>query len=64
LPVTSDLARTVIFRGRRYDHASGTFVHGEYLYDPRTGRYLQPGDPDLVNRYTFAGNDPAGGMPR
>ena len=53
-----------IFRGHRFDAASGLYVDSQDRYDPSTGRTLQRSRPLPGNGYTFAGNSPAGGMLR
>ena len=47
-----------LFRCQRYDPDSSLYVLGARHYDPATGRFLQPGTPNLGNPYTFAGNNP------
>ena len=60
----SDLGNPYLFRGRRYDTESGLYAYGRRRYDPDKGRYLQRAKGALGNRYTFAGNNPLGGIPR
>lgn len=53
-----------VYHGRRYDPASGLYLHGPDRYDPSTGRYLQRDRQILGNGYTFAANNPGRGVPR
>jgi RHS repeat-associated protein len=53
------------FTGQRYDPATGFYYYGARYYDSETGRFLQPDafvqgplDPQNLNRYTYAANNP------
>ena len=60
----SSVGNPYLFRGRRYDVESGFYASGGRRYDPDTGRHVQRGSETLGNPYTFAGNNPVGGIPR
>lgn len=50
-----------LFTGQRFDRETGLYDFGARLYDPFSGRFLQP-DPaaQYASPYVYAGNDPAG----
>jgi RHS repeat-associated protein len=56
---------TFRFTAQRWDPATATYFLGTRWYDPLVGRFLQPdsivpqpGDPQGLNRYTYANNNP------
>jgi len=61
---SSSLDNPYLFRDLRYDAESGLYVYGGRRYEPGTGHYLQRGERSLGNPYTFAGNNPLGGVIR
>ena len=53
------------FTGQRWDQGHGLYYYGARWYDPYLNRWLQPdtiipdpGNPQSLNRYSFAGNNP------
>lgn len=66
--ITADLSPSVTpfgFTGQRLDSSTGLHYYGSRYYDAQLGRFLQPdpfvqyaGDPQLLNRYSYARNNP------
>ncbi len=61
IPVQTDYRYT----GQRYDAAVGLYDYRARWYDPALGRFIlpdtivpQPGDPQSLNRYSYASNSP------
>ena len=53
------------YTGQRLDAATGLYFYNARYYDPGLGRFTQPdtivpnpGDPQSLNRYSYAGNNP------
>ncbi|MBI3291696.1 MAG: RHS repeat-associated core domain-containing protein, partial [Elusimicrobia bacterium] len=53
------------FTGKRLDDSTGLYYFGARYYDPQLGRFIQPdtivqapSDPQTLNRYTYARNNP------
>ncbi|MBI3291683.1 MAG: RHS domain-containing protein [Elusimicrobia bacterium] len=53
------------FTGKRLDDSTGLYFYESRYYDPQLGRFIQPdtivpnpGDPQDLNRYTYARNNP------
>ncbi len=49
------------FTGRRLDHETGLYYYRARMYNPETGRFLQPdpvGYADCINIYTYCYNNP------
>ncbi len=54
-----------LYTGQTWDDALGLYWYGSRAYDPALGRFLQAdtvvpslSDPQALNRYTYAGNNP------
>jgi|GEM_PF-2540258 len=53
------------YTGQRWESAIGLYFYNARWYDPALGRFIQPdsivpepGNPQALNRYTYAGNNP------
>ena len=53
------------FTGKEIDRESGLYYYGARYYDPVIGRFISadsivqsPGDPQTLNRYSYASNNP------
>jgi RHS repeat-associated protein len=62
---TGSVATPYRYTGQRWEDAIGLYFYNARWYDPTLGRFIQPdtivpqpGNPQDLNRYTYAGNNP------